>query len=133
MTDDLHQTVRAALRTSSALTDDCPNLFLRVTWGVERRRRRHRTTAGAVVAVAVGVALAVPSLAQVGAGHTTISAEGSTGLIDSLRGSCANDSTLPSNSFLRRAEAIDGTTCNAPEPSTIPWVHTAQRYGLLQP
>jgi hypothetical protein len=136
MTEDLQQTVSAALRASSATTDDCPNLFLRVAAGVERRRRRHRTTAGAVVVVAVGVVLAVPALGRQGAGRTTISAEGATGEVVSTVVGCAVDSTLPSNSFVRRAEAIDGTTCTATElapPTTIRWVQTARRYGLLQP
>lgn len=136
MNEDLQQTVSAALRASSAVTDDCPNLFLRVAAGVERRRRRHRTTAGAVVVVAVGVAFAVPAVAHQGAGRTTISAAGASGQTVSADAGCANDNSLPSNSFVRRAEAIDGTTCSSAEvvqPTTLRWTQSTRRYGLLQP
>lgn len=133
MTDDLNRCVSEALRTSSAATDDCPSLFLRVAAGVARRRRRHRTTAGAVVAVAVGAVLAVPAMAQVTAGHTTISAEAPIGTVVD---SCAGDTVLPPNSFLRRSEALDGRTCSSAEPvqpTTARWVHPARWYGLEQP
>jgi hypothetical protein len=134
MNDDLMRCVSEALRTSSADTDDCPNLFLRVAAGVERRRRRHRATAGAIVAVAVGVALAVPTLSQVGAGstHTTISAEASARPVDG----CTSDQDLPSNAFVRRAEALDGTTCSSAtvdEPTPVRWLHEERRNGLTQP
>jgi hypothetical protein len=130
MNDDLQQTVSEALRSSSADTDDCPSLFLRVAAGVERRRRRHRTTAGAVVAVAVGVALAVPVLSYGGAGasRTTISADGPVAAIG-----CNSNRSLPTNAFVRRAEALDGTTCSSDivvEPTPIRWLQAAHRYGL---
>ncbi len=126
MTDDLHQTVSEALRASSASTDDCPALFLRVAAGVGRRRRRHRGTAGAVVVVAAGVALALPALAEVGGGHATVSAEA---FVDPT---CS----LPSNAFVRHNEDVTGASCSATDvtaPSPIRWLHTARRYGLSQP
>ena len=125
--------VSAALRASGATTDDCPDLFLRVTTGVGRRHRRHRTAAGVALVVTVGVVLAVPALGA-GAGGTTVSAEDYVG--STAMSGCASDRSLPSNSFVRRAEALAGTTCTSAVPvvpAPLAWHNTARRYGLEQP
>ncbi|BEP14593.1 hypothetical protein acdb102_29040 [Acidothermaceae bacterium B102] len=125
--------VSEALRASGAATDDCPDLFLRVAAGVGRRRRRQRTAVGVALVVTVAVALAVPAVGA-GSSGSTVSAEGY--VASSVRDSCASDRSLPSNSFVRRAEALAGTTCTsavAVLPAPFAWHHTARRYGLEQP